>query len=159
MELSEKRKKELRIIFIGLFTVLFLIGMFVSKIAGHITNTLDSFIITIPEEERVYTEAFITKVEKHRSGENIDYDVYGILKNDEEEKERELNFYYTGLAQGDTIEVYYKKWDLSYITCKEVEFPIGKPDMDLLNKVFYVSLLGFIITMIITIGFKLKKLI
>ncbi|MBQ8131709.1 MAG: hypothetical protein IJ193_04380 [Bacilli bacterium] len=159
MEQSEIDKTVLRKMSIGIFITFFVMGMIISTLGSYIKTEIDNFIITIPEEERVYTEATITKIETYGSGENTEYDVYGILKNDEEEKERELNFYYTGLAKGKTIEVYYREGDLSYITCKEVEFPIGGPDKNVLNTIFNVSLVGFIITMITTIGFKLKKLI
>ena len=72
----------------------------------------------IPEEDRVYTEAVITRIVPD---DEDSYDVYGILDDDEEKLERKFNFYSNELKEDTKVPVYHEKGSYSYISSKIVE--------------------------------------
>lgn len=81
-------------------------------------------LITIPKEDRVYTTALITHIER---GMDDTYTVKGeIIIDNEIEKEVELDFYYSGMDVGQKIEMYYDKNDIENNGCDRMDstFPI-----------------------------------
>ncbi len=70
-----------------------------------------------PEENRVYTEAVITRIESYRDFDrNRQHRVFVSYSVDGQEYETELHYYQTGFREGRKITIYYDKEHPTFVS-------------------------------------------
>ncbi len=126
-------------------------GLFMSFSEYSMASNINIIFSEIPEEERVYTEAVITRIEV--SGD--DYTAYGILDDDEEKIERKLNFYSDEMKEDTKVPVYHQKDSYNYIGSKIAEPPEHLFNYDKSLKKLKFFGISFIILSLITIGVEI----